>query len=216
VKRHRKGAALISLGVTALLLGIVAGCGGRLSLTGGSVPIGTSKLRGVVVRADDINQTAEGAPVTLSIDDKQSTVTSGQDGTFDFGSIIGGRYACEIDPPVGSGLRNGWVWYFDLPDDTSAQMVAALWPSGFDPNVVTRVTISPDQHTMRVGETIRFVPTAYGEQDQPLSVRPSLMIVGDLGDLAAGGLFTATKAGDGKMIAWVNGKFAFAQVKVIP
>jgi hypothetical protein len=216
MKCHRAGLTFGLLGTALLLLTLAAGCGGRLSLTGGSVPIGTSKLRGVVVRADDNNQAVAGAPVTLTIGDRHSTVVSDLSGKFDFGPIIGGEYACEIHPPAGSDLRDDWIWYFNLPDDTPAQMVAALWPAGFNPSVVKRVEITPDQYTMRLGETIRFVPTAYDENDQPLSVRPSLMIQGDLGELAAGGQFTALKVGEGRMIAWVNGKFAVAQVKIIP
>jgi hypothetical protein len=214
--RHRTPFVLFAL-AGIWLLAAIAGCGGGgLSLTGGSVPIGTSKLRGVVVRADDINQPVPGAALTLSVGDKQSTDVSDQAGSFDFGSIVGGQYSCAIEPPSGSGLRDAWVWYFSLPDDTPAQMVAALWPAGFDPNTVKRVSITPDQYTLRVGETIRFVPTAYDSDDQPLSIRPSLLLEGDLGTLAVGGQFTAAKVGQGEIIAWLNGRFAVAQVKVIP
>lgn len=218
---NRRGLRLL---IGLVSLAVVVGCGGSLSLTGGSVPIGTSRLKGIVVRADNVLQPVADATLALTLltDKSQratpnaSKITTDLQGRFDFGPITGGRFSCAIQPLSLTGLDLNWNWFFELPEGTSAQMIAALWPDWFDPHTVRRVTLAPDVLRLRVGDTVRLIATAYDEDDRAIPLGVSLMVEGDIGTLQIGGLFHAEKAGRGKVRAWMPNYEVSAEIQVDP
>jgi hypothetical protein len=211
---ERKGVWLL---LPILALAGVFGCGGTvLSLTGGSVPIGTSRLQGIVVRADNVARPVAGALLTLRRGSNSSQIAADSQGHFDFGPIAGGDMDCAIQPLPGQGLRTGWDWYFHLPENTGAQLIAALPTYAQDLTAVDHVTLSPTQTVLQRGDWTRFIATAYDHNNAALPLTPSLLLRGDVGTLYADGAFQATKPGSASITAWVNGKEVTAQITVQP
>ena len=208
------GLRVVSILITLMTAG---GCGGPQSLTGGSIPIGSSSLLGTVVRADNVSRQVAGVQVTLSMDASHTaTRTTDANGQFVFQQIIGGDYACAITPPAGSDLGQNWVWVFNLPDSTRAQIVAAVWPRSFNAYQVNSVALTPTQTTLHVGQSMRFDTSVLNETGQALSMRPSLLLLGDIGDLSADGVLLARTPGHGTLVAWVNGRASTADITVVP
>ena len=207
---------------TSVIAGTVAacmllGCGsGKLGLTGGSIPIGTAALRGVVVRADNVSRPIDGAQVSLRAGARHNDAASDPNGEFDLGSLAAGSFACVVEPPDNSGLRKGWNWDFPLSDNTPGRLVIALWPSAFDPASVGSVGLSPSSYTLRVGESVRFVAAAYDAAGARLAIAPSLLLTGTGATVAPNGMVLATGPGRLTLTAWVAGRFATANILVIP
>ncbi len=204
---------MASLCAVVLLLG----CGsGPLGLTGGSIPIGTAVLRGVVVRADNITKPVDEANVSLHLGAKHNDSASDPGGKFDLGTVAGGSYSCVVLPPENSDLGKNWNWEFQLAAGVPAQLVAALWPARFDIASVSRVGLAPGSHTLHVGESIRFVATVYGPGGAALNLYPSLLLSGSVATLRTDGTVTATGIGQATLTAWMAGKFYSANISVIP
>ena len=215
--RSRPSRKKIGGGIVALIVAMLAaGCGGHiLSLTGGSIPIGTANLQGRAVRADDIGKPVANAAVTLSLDSAVAKSHSDQAGTFAFEKVGGATYLCTIEPTPGAGLRQ-WSYSVRIPDGARAQLMAAVLPSTTDPSDISGVRIVPGSTTMHVGDTLPIRIDALGTGGQVLDVRGSLMMVGDVGDLGTDGTLHATKAGIGVVSAWAGYSFASATITVVP
>lgn len=196
------------------LCAILASCGGPTALTGGSVPIGTSRLQGIVVRAEDVTRSVPDTQLTLTRNPYQSLRNSDSQGHFDFGNIIDGYFTCAVKPPSGSGLGENWAWRFYLPPNTNAYLVAAIWPSSFDPTSVRRLTLQPGSITLRPGDSVRFISTAYDQNDNPIPLSMSFLLEGDIGTLSPDGTFQATKAGRGRISIWVTNHTVSADIFV--
>lgn len=207
--------ALLLAALVAILL--ISGCGGGLnSLTGGSIPIGTTLVTGVVIDSNNPTQIVPDTNVVLVINDTFNQDSSDSKGHFDLGTVSAGDYKLNFRPPQGGSGQPTSNWDIRLPDDTRAQIVAAVLPNGFDPSLVDHVKLNPDKITLRVGAGVRFIPSAYDQLGNKLDVTPSLLLVGDVGDLASNGTITAYQAGNAKLTAWLNGKEITADVTVIP
>ena len=196
---------------------ILTGCGsGKLGLTGGSIPIGTSALQGTVVRADNPSIPVESASVTLAKGSQHDDLATDAHGRFDLRDIAGGTLSMSVQASDSEALRPDWRWDLPLPEGAHAQLIVALWPATFDPNSVTAVMVAPPSYTLRVGDTIRFVATAQDLTGEVLSVMPSLLLVGDSALLASNGAVTGAAPGHATLTAWLHGKTAQADITVIP
>lgn len=248
-RRRQRGFrfGLSLLAALAFLFGCGAGLGvGGVSLTGGSVPIGTSRVKGIVLLAENVSQGVSNATVLLAYvpttkasgtraaedkteerdqlnkkkkDDEDSGGSQGttpESGEFDSGPIIGGTYVLTISTPFGVDLGKDWAWRFTLPDNSTAWMVAALWPRWFDPTVVDHVALTPDTVTLKVGESARFAGTAYDKNNTAIPLSVSYLLTGDIGVLSADGTFRATRPGSARLTAWMHGAVASAQINVLP
>jgi hypothetical protein len=201
----------------AAALVVIIGCGGGLGLTGGSVPIGTSRLAGIAVRGDSLTTPVPNVKVTLQTGSSVATKGTDSSGHFEFSRIAGGGYECTMDSPAGTGLKTGWSWAFDLPEGSAAQLVAALLPASTDSNSVKETDILPAGATMHVGDTVRFVSSSYGEGHSSIAIAPSLLLSGNIGDLSADGTIHATTVGQAKLLSWVNGNdVKVVQINVVP
>jgi len=211
---------LLAIGCTLLLATIfmlAAGCGGGpLGLTGGSIPIGTAALRGVVVRADNITQPLEGAVVTLHTGSLHNDATSDSNGRFDVGQFAGGAFTCTVQPPENSDLSKEWSWDFSLSNGVPGQIVISLWPARFDPDSVGNVTMSPAQYTLHVGDSVRLVANAYDKNGAILLVKPSFLLAGTGATIQPDGTVNATALGSITIYAWMAGKMATTNIAVIP
>ncbi len=208
--QRRGGLLLLAMGVVAAV-----GCGGA-GITGGSVPIGTSRVRGIVTRADNLSQPVSGAQVRLSIAPFASDRTSDAQGAFDFGRVTEGFFRCAITPPEGSGLSLDWSWDYTVPRDTDMFMIAAVLPSGFDLQRVERVSLTPDSPAIRVGETVRFQATAFDQNDQPIAAAPSLLLQNETGTLRPDGTFIATRTGRSRLFARIGDRSVGVNIEVLP
>jgi hypothetical protein len=214
--------------LSTLLFTALLGCSSGLSITGGSIPIGTIRLRGVVIRADNITQVVPNTPSSLQLDGNLSRATGNDTGRFDYGFIPGGNFTYTIPPPYGSESGKLWQWQFTLlgkldgsplgvpsVDSTNAQLVATVWPRGFDPATVSSVTLAPNGIRMRVGETVRFVATPLDKNAQAIALAPSLLLEGDIGPLTVDGTFQARKPGVGRLTAWMAGQSLTVEIRVL-
>ena len=241
---------------------VVAGCGGMLTgrglnLTGGSVPVGTSKAVVIPDPGDELASQDPAADVTMTLssargasratpgDPNQTQVpdpspepspspqpppSSGPGpilpttpgGTpagiyreYTFENLAPATYDLKVTIPDASGIAP-YTWTFELPGDSTVRFVAALWPTSFEPDTVGEVQISPRFVTVSPGETVRFFGAATDVMGNGIPHGASFMLLGDTGDLAPKGMFTARRIGKSKLIAWMNGKTATADITVVP
>jgi hypothetical protein len=195
---------------------LAAGCGSHgLGLTGGSIPIGTARLQGRAVRADDITRPVANASVVLSVGEASAEARTDSEGRFSFERIAGGTYLCTIVPANGATLRP-WSYYFQFPDGARAQLTAGILPSTVDPASIAQVRIVPGHPTVSVGNSVQITAQALDRNGQVMSVRGSLLLVGDLGDMGPDGTLHATKSGSATLVAWAGNSMTIETVTVVP
>ena len=207
-RRLRSGIALV---VSLHLFG----CGGSLNLTGGSVPIGTSRLAGVVVHAENVTQVVPGVQMTLTRGAQMARRTADAAGQFDFGAVTDGFYTCTAQTPE-AGFGKGWAWPFSLSPHTPAHLVAALWPDWFAPSTIGHVELAPSALTLHVGDRARFVATAYDSQGRAIPLSLSLLLQGNVGEIGPDGSFRAVAPGHARLTTWLPEHVAQAEITVIP
>jgi len=201
--------------MAAVALLAVVGCGGHLALTGGSIPIGTSRLQGIVVRAENVSIPLSGARLALQSDGKITYRESDPKGRFDFGNVPGGLYLCTVQPGSISGAGAGWAWFFTLSEDTSGYMICSVWPKLFNTASVDRVVLEPPEVKLKVGESVRFASSAFDKTGKVIPFRPSLLLEGGVGTLSVDGTFYANRRGKARVIAWMAGKAIQSTIEVV-
>ena len=184
----------------------LVGCGAStLSLTGGSIPIGTASIRGVVVRADAASQVLSGASVLLSYESNGTGSTdSNRSGGFAFTNIGAGSYWCTLSGQISSGYAQQMRWPINVATGTTVQVLARALPTNFDATQVKQIALTTKNITMHVGDSTMLAAVATGSQGQPLTVQPTIQVLGGLGTLAADGTFTATATGTTRVEAWLD------------
>ncbi len=136
-------------------------------------------------------------------------------GNFNLGFSQAGDFVFKVIPPQ-ADLTHNYAWPLTLTDHLDVQVVAALWPTSFDPSIVQSVKMPVDQVTMHIGDTIRFDPFALDKNGNMIPLSLSLMATGGLGTLGSDGTFSASTAGTGQMIGWIGGHSATTQIRVVP
>jgi hypothetical protein len=63
---------------------------------------------------------------------------------------------------------------------------------------------------------VRFIGTAYDQNDNPIPLAMSYLLEGDVGTLSPDGTFQATKAGRGRISVWVTNHTLSADIFVQP
>jgi hypothetical protein len=213
----RRMARVVALLLLLFLPGLaMPGCGGGpLALTGGSIPIGVSRLQGVAVRADDIGRPISGASVVLSRGNQSGNTFTDSEGRFTFERIAGGNYLCTIFPPEGSGVQP-WSFNIQFPEGARAQLLARMLPSGADPASIQGVRIVPEGYSLNVGESVRFSAQAFNLANDVLNIRGSLLLVGDVGHFDADGTLVATMPGEAMLVGWAGDHVKTVEVRVVP
>jgi len=198
---------LWTAGVLAILL-TLAGCAGGLSLTDGSIPIGDVDGVAYLVTRD----VAAGIPVELVKPSGQvaATVRTNQSGAFAFHGVPQGRWRVRAHVAERAGAVE-----FDLaPDDT---VLVVLQMVEIDP-AVRAVHLAPAavQH-INIGEQITFTAEGRDSAGNPLPELPvSWAVQGHIGTITPAGVFQATRAGSGLIVAQYGDLQATVQVIVSP
>ena len=248
--------------LSPLIALVVAGCGGLLTgrglnLTGGSVPVGTSKAAVIPDPGDQLASQDPETDVTLTSasgrtasrlvpgdpnqteppnPDPQPPGGGGAGGgtgpgpilpttpggtptgvyrEYTFDNLPAGAYDLNVSLADAPGI-GPYTWRFDLPAAATARFVASLWPTTFEPDTVGEVQISPRFVTVSPGETVRFFGAATDVMGNAIPHSASFMLLGDTGELAPKGMFTARRLGKSTLTAWMNGKTATAEITVVP
>lgn len=81
---------------------------------------------------------------------------------------------------------------------------------------VAMVEVTPSEQSVTAGENVQFQAQAFNAHRHPLDVTPSWSVSNEVGEIDAVGLFTARKAGAGRVIATANGQSGEAGVTVTP
>lgn len=211
---RREILAAAGAGIGAALL---PGCGGATGITGGSVPLGRSRLQGQIVRADNILAGIAEVPYTLTLGASFVNGKSTYEGGFDFNNVAGGSYVFAIRPDRGTDLTpNGWVWRFTVPEGEASTLIAAVWPKWFDPLKVTNMELAPSSIRLKVGQSVRFVTNVYNENSVIVPIYPSMLLTGDIGTLEPEGTFRAAKPGNGTVTVWLPNNERTAAIEVAP
>jgi hypothetical protein len=198
--------------VLAGWMALLPGCGGLLAFSGGSVPIGKTRVFGTVVRSDNPLQAVSNARVTLVSSaigsEPQSFQTlSAPDGRFDFPAIpLGaptGNIQVTVDPQDAS-LHPQQV-HFLAADKRNANLIVALAPTSFDLSTVSAVAVTPNKVTIRTDVTTQLTATIRDKDNNPLPLVPTLLFDGNVGTISSDGTFYSTGLGSGTVIAlWYN------------
>lgn len=80
--------------------------------------------------------------------------------------------------------------------------------------VISSITISPTSANLTVGATQTFTARARDSQGNPVTFTPVWSVVGSIGTISTGGVFTATTAGTGQVKASSGGVSGEANVTV--
>lgn len=199
------------LGLCALLVGL-HGCGGISALSGGSIPIGLTRVYGKVVRADNPLIPLSNASVSLvspsvSADKGNFKVNTDANGKFDFPNIPLGAASDIVKvsvEPNNSSLRATQLT-FATADKSASNLIVAVPPANFDVSQVAGVVISPTNIKVRTDVTTQLTVRVVNSAGQPLPVVPSLLFNGTTGTLGTDGTFFSTGIGTGSIIAiWSN------------
>ncbi|GIX47511.1 MAG: hypothetical protein KatS3mg131_1722 [Candidatus Tectimicrobiota bacterium] len=84
------------------------------------------------------------------------------------------------------------------------------------PGAVATLKVTPAEATIVSGTTQQFQAEAFNAHGYPLEVTPVWEVTNGVGTIDASGLFTATKAGKGEVLASAAGQTGRATVTVIP
>jgi plastocyanin len=148
---------------------------------------GSQRFRALAMDAD--GHTVEAAP-------RWSVV--GEGGTIDAeGTFTATRLGSEVVLATYAGLTTG------------AQLTVV-------PGEAAIIEVTPPEATVVSGTTQQFQAAVFNAHRYPLDVTPTWEVTNEIGTIDASGLFTATKAGTGEILATANGATGRAQVTVTP
>lgn len=196
------------LALAAVLLA-AAGCGDTgltgASITGGSVPIGPTRVAGEAALATSPDEPVVGAEVSVT-DSSGTTRTATTDtaGEFSVAGAAAGPAAVHVSAP---GMRPLDL-NVNIPPNGTAQLALALVPSDVQEPDVQSLTADHQGIQAKVGDIVRIRATQKfglgpgGMPSQEMS--PSWVVEGGVGEIRHGGpgdaLFVATQAGTGRIL----------------
>jgi hypothetical protein len=192
----------------ALLLSLLSGCGLSNGFTGGGFPIGRAAFSGKVVLAESPLTALPDARLTLTVTGqgrvtRAFTTVSGPDGRFDFGQVrfegTTGTARISIRPPT-TGRRPQELT-FVLSDGKPAVLIAALASASFDTTQGTAVTLSPAAVSVPSQQTVQFAAHVRDKNGNALPVVPSLLFIGNVGNINGDGTFYGASTGSGTITA---------------
>ncbi len=217
---------LAALGLAA------AGCGGGLGsiasgITGGSVPIGPTRVAGEAALATQPAQPVVGAQVVVTdataTEQRAVTDSSGQ---FALASAAPGPATLRVSA---KGVRPLEL-PLNIPSSGVARVALALIPSDVTPGEVQSFTVDHQGIEAQVGEVVRIHsmrqfgpghdPGSGPGQGPPPDLTPSWVVEGGVGIIRHGGpgdaLFEATQVGTGRIIITLGDRQITIPVTVTP
>lgn len=221
MKRHDYPRIAPIFSVSVLIALLVVGCGGG---GGGEEPTqaiggGQTTITGQVVDATDVGTPVADAYVYVPLSAPSSRAlppkvisydrTDAQ-GRYTLRNVPGGSATIVVEPPEGSNF-NPIQFDVTAPDAGEVAIRVTLLPTTVS---VASVIVDPTSATLSVGEQQSFTATVLDTQAQEVQVTPTWAVVGDIGTVNGDGLFTATTAGSGHVVAIVGTQSGSATVTV--
>ncbi len=210
---HFWGKAKAFLLACAVALAL-AGCP---SLFSGLRPPARTTISGKVTLATAERTPIAGAEIFVTAAETSGAAAAGatplaqsrEDGTFTISNAPAGTVELRVVPPDELLAQEGVVRMTAVRGAQNTIEVR-LVPAGV---VVQDVELTPHELRLAVGETYQFqfrVDTASG-----VSLEPTFSVVGEMGKISAGGVFTATAPGSGEVRATLGGQVATASVTCV-
>jgi hypothetical protein len=84
------------------------------------------------------------------------------------------------------------------------------------PGEVASVEVTPQEVTVTAGTNYQFQAEVFNAHRYPLDVVPTWEVTDELGTIDSSGLLTATRAGEGTIVATADGQAGRAEVTVVP
>jgi len=217
---RRKGLAVLAA------LCLLAGCGGGLAFTGGSIPPGGSRLIGRVAWAEDPSKALPNAtvqvetrPITGGV--RTLTAITASDGSFTFINVPTGSttttLTVTVTPPVEPDpalARQSQTIVFQAQSGVADDLAVSL-PLTTAPTAA-KLTLSPIA-TVQEGQTAVIHAHLYDSGGAKLSLEPTLLYAGNFGKIQIDATFLSAKPGSGTVSAfWYNLPTVTAPIKVLP
>jgi hypothetical protein len=207
-------------GLALALLATLAGCGGN-GFTGGGVPIGKSRLKGLVLSAESPRTPVPNALITVRARSGSNVFTiqrlTDTLGVFDIADIPTNEVTGEVEvsvTPENPALRSQQVAFL-LSNGRTASLIVSLPRFSYDIAQEMTLRFSPPQATIQPGQSIRFDAQVRDRNGNELPLEPTLLFSDDFGTLNPDGTFRASSAGTGEVFAfWYNAQRAAASVIV--
>lgn len=202
----------------ALIITVIslAGCGGG----GGVVPQppapDTGQVIGRVVQANDTNVGLSGARVTLTpLGGTPSAATTGTAdnlGRFNLPQVPVGTYTLTAETPGNPDYRDQSIPNLTvISGGQLALTVAVLHLTQPEP---TMIYLTPTQVVLDLNAQVDF-NGAVASGAGIINAQPTYILEGDIGSIDANGLFTASKVGSGRVLAFCGSARASAPVQVV-
>ncbi len=202
--------------VALLLAGCGRGGGGPTQAIGG----GQTTITGQVVDATDVATPVADAYVYVPLAAPSSRALPPQvisydrtdaQGRYTLTNVPGGSAAIVVEPPEGSNF-NPIQFAVRAPDAGEVDIRVTLLPTTVS---VASVIVDPTSATLSVGDEQSFTATVLDTQEREMQVTPTWAVVGgNIGTVNENGLFTATTAGTGHVVAIVGEQYGQASVTV--
>jgi Bacterial Ig-like domain (group 1) len=84
------------------------------------------------------------------------------------------------------------------------------------PGQAASVQVRPQEATVTAGTNYQFQAEVFNAHGYPLDVAPTWEVTNELGTIDSSGLLTATKSGQGSIVASAGGQTARAEITVVP
>jgi hypothetical protein len=213
--RHKAAVGWLA-GCIGVLAALMVGCGGEGEVgpggDGGPVaPTGTATLTGVVVAANDLQQTFSGAPV--SVLEAGRTVNTQAGGSFTIQNLPAGTATVEVVTPTYPDFGSTRVTTELLADETTTLNLAV---PPIDAPTPVNIIVDPSVATVDLGGKVLYRSQILGESNQVIEdVEPTWVVTGAVGSVSAAGVFTAQQVGSGKVTAFAGDANRSADVIVV-
>jgi hypothetical protein len=171
--------------------------------------VGTATIQATVVDATNVGAAIEGALVAVvgtainGLSDAQGALT--------LTGVSDGWATLDVSFPSTGAYQATQLVVETVANAVTQVTIAAVPTSQTPPN---SVILSPANETIDIGGQVQFTADvrAYGA---PVSLMPSLSLVGDIGTLLPSGLFVATQMGTGEVTAHVEGATDTSTLQVV-
>jgi hypothetical protein len=204
---------IAALTMTALAL---PGCGGGGDSSYNPPEVLTGTISGHVVQADEVTVGLANVQVTVTpaatagAQTAQAITTrTDSQGAYTLVGVPVGTQAVLAERTTDANYRSQAIPGVSVSADTTTRLnIALLRQDEAEPN---SVQLSPTSAVVDLNGQVKFTGAAGSG-----GATPSFLVVGGIGTVSAGGLFTATRTGTGEIRAFSGNAKAVAAIEVTP